>query len=111
MRTEHSFRGAEARAVDDRISVIATPRWQAGRNLRSIAPSNVYDFLTWAFLSALVVVAWLTLRDYAISNDEGLQQRYGELIIAYYRSGFTLRDLFTFDNLYHYGALFDVPAV
>ena len=111
MRTEHSFRGAEARAVDDRISVIATPRWQAGRNLRSIAPSNVYDFLTWAFLSALVVVAWLTLRDYAISNDEGLQQRYGELIIAYYRSGFTLRDLFTFDNLYLYGGLFDVTAV
>ena len=40
-----------------------------------------------------------------------MQHHYGELIIAYYRSGFAVRDLFTFENLYLYGGLFDVIAV
>ena len=53
----------------------------------------------------------MTFGDYAISNDEAVQQRYGELIVAYYRSGFTDRSLFHYDNLYLYGGLFDVAAV
>ena len=62
-------------------------------------------------MAALVVVALCTFRDYAISNDEGVQHHYGELIIAYYTSG--LRDLgvFNFQNLYLYGGLFDIMAV
>ena len=40
-----------------------------------------------------------------------MQQRYGELIIAYYTSGFTDRALFEFENLYLYGGLFDVMAI
>ncbi len=56
-------------------------------------------------------VACFTVKDYAISNDEGVQHRYGELIIAYYQSGFRLRDVFTFENLYLYGGLFDVIAI
>ena len=62
-------------------------------------------------LAALAAVALLTFRDYAISNDEGVQHHYGELIIAYYRSGLADRDLFTYQNLYLYGGLFDVIAV
>ena len=58
-----------------------------------------------------MLAAWFTFRDYAISNDEGVQHRYGELIIEYYRSGFRTRDLFTFQNLYLYGGLFDIVAV
>ena len=45
-----------------------------------------------------------------VSNDEELQQRYGELIVSYYTSGFTDRALFAFENLYLYGGLFDVAA-
>ncbi len=48
---------------------------------------------------------------YAISNDEQVQQHYGELIVAYYRSGFADQSLFHYDNLYLYGGLFDVLAV
>ena len=33
---------------------------------------------------ALIALVAFTFRDYAISNDEEVQQRYGELIIAYY---------------------------
>ena len=59
----------------------------------------------------LVVVVAFTFRDYAISNDEEVQQRYGELIVGYYASGFADEALFHFRNLYLYGGLFDVVAV
>ena len=53
----------------------------------------------------------LLYRDYAISNDEEVQHRYGEMILAYYASGFTDTQLFHFRNLYLYGGLFDIVAV
>ncbi len=76
-----------------------------------IADCDRYDLAVVALLVALVVLAITTYDSYAISNDEGVQQRYGELIIAYYLSGFTDRQLFHFDNLYLYGGLFDILAV
>ena len=74
-------------------------------------PADTYDLLALAFLAAVVLIVCLTVKDYAISNDEQIQHRYGELIIAYYQSGFRLRDVFSFENLYLYGGLFDVIAV
>lgn len=78
--------------------------------LRAVRVS-AYDVMTGILVAALVVIAFRTFRDYAISNDEGVQHHYGELIVAYYMSG--LRDLsvFHFDNLYLYGGLFDIIAV
>jgi hypothetical protein len=92
-------------------SRIAEPFRRAGRAVRSLVPTNPYDITTCVLLAAIAAVALLTFRDYAISNDEGVQHHYGELIIAYYRSGFADRDLFTYQNLYLYGGLFDVIAV
>jgi Dolichyl-phosphate-mannose-protein mannosyltransferase len=89
----------------------AEPLRRAGRALRSLIPSNPYDVATCLLLAAVATIALLTFRDYAVSNDEGVQHHYGELIIAYYRSGFADRDLFTYQNLYLYGGLFDVIAV
>ena len=94
-----------------RGTVGAGRNWQTGKVIRGLATSGSCDLLTGGILVALVVVALLTFKDYAISNDEGLQHHYGELIIAYYRSGFADRDLFTFQNLYLYGGLFDIIAV
>ena len=65
---------------------------------------------TAGLVALLVIIVMLTFRGYAISNDEGVQQRYGELIIAYYASGMTDLALFHLDNLYLYGGLFDVVA-
>ena len=62
-------------------------------------------------MAALVVIALFTHGDYAISNDEGVQHHYAELIIAYYKSGFTDQSVFHFQNLYLYGGLFDIVAV
>ena len=92
-------------------SRIAERICRAGRAVRSLIPSDPHDIATCLLLATLAAVALFTFRDYAISNDEGVQHHYGELIIAYYRSGFAVRDLFTFQNLYLYGGLFDVIAV
>ncbi|HLH88969.1 MAG TPA: glycosyltransferase family 39 protein [Xanthobacteraceae bacterium] len=75
-----------------------------------IATREPWDIATALLLAALALLVACTFRQYSISNDEGVQQRYGELIIAYYASGFHDRALFAFDNLYLYGGLFDVAA-
>jgi hypothetical protein len=77
--------------------------WLAGR--------DAYDIAVGMLLIGLLAVALATLEAYAISNDEEVQQRYGELIIAYYLSGFRDLSLFHFSNLYLYGGLFDIVAV
>jgi hypothetical protein len=75
-----------------------------------LAALDHYDCLTLLLLGALVAVVCASHGDYAISNDEVVQQRYGELIVAYYTSGFADRSLFDFGNLYLYGGLFDIVA-
>jgi Dolichyl-phosphate-mannose-protein mannosyltransferase len=82
-----------------------------GRSTQRMARFNVYDVAAVVLIAALTVTALSTFRDYAISNDEGVQHRYGELIIAYYASGFRDQGLFNFENLYLYGGLFDVLAI
>ena len=70
-----------------------------------------FDVAAWLLLAVLLTVALLTFRDYAISNDEEVQHRYGELILSYYASGLTDRTVFVYKNLYLYGGLFDVAAI
>ena len=83
------------------------------RNLlwRPGARSTPYDIATAVVIGAALFIALWTAKDYAISNDEGVQHHYGELIIAYFASGFTDQSVFHFQNLYLYGGLFDIVAV
>jgi hypothetical protein len=90
------------------ISEKASP-WSEARRLA--ARCHSYDIITVALIAAVAVTALWTFKDYAISNDEGVQHHYGELILAYYASGFSDQSIFTFQNLYLYGGLFDVIAV
>ncbi|HZL31876.1 MAG TPA: glycosyltransferase family 39 protein [Pseudolabrys sp.] len=76
-----------------------------------VAAYDRYDLAVAALLATLVVLVFATYDSYAISNDEEVQQHYGELIVAYYSSGFTNQSLFHFVNLYLYGGLFDIVAV
>ena len=73
--------------------------------------TNPFDLATWLLLIALIAIALWTYHDYAVSNDEGLQHHYGELILQYYRSGLTDHAVFNFRDLYLYGGLFDIIAV
>ena len=81
------------------------------RHRFSIHAIDRFDLAFALLIVALLVLVGVTFREYAVSNDEGLQHHYGELIIAYYRSGFTDKSVFDFANLYLYGGLFDVIAV
>jgi hypothetical protein len=101
----------KAQLTGEPLPGIAKKALPWSRAIRSTARFGACDIATVALVAGLVVIALCTFRDYAISNDEGVQHHYGELIIAYYRSGFRVRDLFTFENLYLYGGLFDVIAV
>jgi hypothetical protein len=76
-----------------------------------LAAIEIYDLLALAAFAALAVLVLVTFKDYAISNDEGVQHRYGELILAYFASGFSDETVFHFDNLYLYGGLFDVISI
>lgn len=81
------------------------------RYVHWLGQRDVFDLASCGALAALVALALWTFQDYAISNDEGVQHHYGELIIAYYKSGFTDLSLFKLDNLYLYGGLFDVLSL
>jgi hypothetical protein len=72
---------------------------------------NLFDIASWLLIAALFALAMLTVGDYAISNDEEVQHRYGELIVGYYTSGLTDRSVFAYKNLYLYGGLFDIVGV
>lgn len=78
--------------------------------LRRSATLDAWDVASLVLLAVLGALVLATFRDYGITNDEWVQQRYGELILDYYRSGLSDRSLFSFDNLYLYGGLFDVVA-
>ena len=94
-----------------RIPAIAAKLLSSGKATRFPARLDVCDVATGTLIAALVVIALVTCRDYAISNDEAVQHRYGELIIAYYASGLSDQSLFSFQNLYLYGGLFDIVAI
>ena len=76
-----------------------------------IERADRYDAVAAALFTALIVLVACTFRDYGISNDEEVQQRYAELIAAYYRSGLVDQSVFHFRNLYLYGGLFDLVAL
>jgi hypothetical protein len=72
---------------------------------------DAFDLAAALLLALLLALVLATFKQYAVSNDEGVQHHYGELIIAYYKSGFADRSVFDFGNLYLYGGLFDIVAV
>src|ERR687897_866723 len=90
------------------MSRVAHLRQRVSSRLAGIENHDLLALTAFAALSVLVI---LTFGDYAISNDEAVQHRYGELILSYYASGFLDRTLFQYDNLYLYGGLFDVIAI
>jgi hypothetical protein len=86
----------------------ARPRRRPGFSAFEI---DLFDLAAALLMAVLLALVLATFKEYAVSNDEGLQHHYGELIIAYYKSGFADRSVFDFQNLYLYGGLFDIIAV
>ncbi|MBB3773201.1 hypothetical protein FHS55_003832 [Angulomicrobium tetraedrale] len=77
------------------------------RAWRSVTLTRAVSLAVFAAVAAFIL---LTFRDYGISNDELVQHTYGELLIAWYASGFTDDRAFHYINLFLYGGLFDMIA-
>jgi hypothetical protein len=87
-------------------------RQQAMAGLRRrLAHVVRHDLAALLLFATFAILIAFTFGDYAISNDEEVQQRYGELVVAYYQSGFADQAVFHFRDLYLYGGLFDIVAV
>jgi hypothetical protein len=102
---------AEANPVAGAVAGTRGPASPWRRRARLARRFDAFDIATVVLLAAVVVLALWTARDYAISNDEGVQHHYGALILRYYASGFEDHRVFNFENLYLYGGLFDMTAV
>ena len=104
-------RGASADRRALLFSIFCKMALRLPRRVGSAKDASLYDLATTLLFVALVALVVTTFRDYAISNDEEVQQHYGALIVSYYASGFADQALFHFRDLYLYGGLFDIIAV
>ena len=73
-------------------------------------PAAPADILAFAVLTALSVIAGYTFLDYGLGWDDYAHSHYGELLYAYYASGFADKRAFEFSNLFYYGGGFDLAA-
>ena len=73
-------------------------------------PVNIYDRLALGALALVAVIAALTFRDYGLGWDDYTHSQYGELLLAFYASGFKDTRALSFVNLYLYGGGFDMAA-
>lgn len=109
------MQGGSTRASGQSGRVSAAPTDTVMQAMRSLAErwsrSDPFDLATALLIAAIALIAFATVSDFSISNDEAVQQHYGELIIAYYRSGLVDQAVFHYENLYLYGGLFDIIAV
>lgn len=69
-----------------------------------------WDWMSLCFMAILAIIAILTFRDYGITWDEEIQHIYGDKLLAYYGSWFHDRSVFSLDNLFYYGGLFEIAA-
>jgi hypothetical protein len=86
-------------------------------SIASVAPAKTLrgkarlpDALAIGALAMVAVIAALTFRDYGLGWDDFTHSQYGELLLAFYSSGFRDTRAFTFVNLYMYGGGFDMAA-
>ena len=72
--------------------------------------TRVFDWLAVAVLGIVAVVALATFRDYGLSWDDYAHSEYGDLLVAFYASGFADQRALSWINLYRYGGGFDLLA-
>lgn len=70
----------------------------------------MYDRIAIAALALIAVIAALTFRDYGLGWDDFTHSQYGDLLVAFYASGFKDKRALEFVNLYLYGGGFDMAA-
>jgi len=71
---------------------------------------KLWDRVSLCLLVVALGLVLATFRDYGITWDEDAHNRYGELVLAYYFSLFKDLHALDLEDLYHYGAAFDMTA-
>jgi Dolichyl-phosphate-mannose-protein mannosyltransferase len=71
---------------------------------------TICDRLAIAVLVVAAAVAIATFRDYGLGWDDYTHAEYGDLLVAFYGSGFADKRALSFVNLYMYGGGFDLAA-
>ena len=84
-----------------------TPLASAGADA---AAATVCDRLALALIAVAALVAVATFRDYGVGWDDYTHAEYGDLLVAFYSSGFADKRALSFVNLYMYGGGFDLLA-
>jgi hypothetical protein len=72
--------------------------------------TTVWDRLALALIAVAALVAVVTFRDYGLGWDDFTHAEYGDLLVAFYTSGFTDKRALSFVNLHMYGGGFDLLA-
>lgn len=72
-----------------------------------IAGSHRWDLAACGLLGGLLLLVLLTFDDYGITWDETWHMRYGDAVLAWYRSGFSDTQALSYRDLYLYGGGFD----
>ena len=72
--------------------------------------AQTYDRVALGTLALIAVIAAFTFRDYGLGWDDYTHSQYGELLLAFYASGFSDTRALSFVNLYLYGGGFDIAA-
>jgi len=72
--------------------------------------TSIYDRIALTLIAAAALVAAATFRDYGLGWDDYTHAEYGDLLVAFYTSGFTDKRALSFVNLYMYGGGFDLLA-
>ena len=71
---------------------------------------NGCDRLAIALLVVCAATACAVFRDYGLGWDDYAHMEYGDLLVAFYTSGFADKRALSFVNLYMYGGGFDLSA-
>ena len=80
------------------------------RTLDGRRPDRSWDVASAVLLLALAVLMGSTFRDYGVTADEGVQQRYGRRIVRWYATLGGDRSATEKSNLYLYGGAFELAA-
>ncbi len=96
----------------NRICISDQPvNWRARAGRRAgMAGDLRWTLVGGASLTVIAVVMLTTVWDYGLTWDEEFQSVYGELVLAWFRSGFSDQAALVYKNLYLYGGFFDVLA-
>jgi Dolichyl-phosphate-mannose-protein mannosyltransferase len=74
------------------------------------AAARICDRAALALIAAAALAAAATFRDYGLGWDDYTHAEYGDLLVAFYASGFADKRALSFVNLYMYGGGFDLLA-